>query len=215
MSNQYERTSQLALSRGPADPDEYSSQDAKARFAVAKYYGMGSDGEWSVDDIAEALDVSERQVYRYLSETDTGREVREVLATTEAEWRLDAALTLRREVERLEKQEGELLQRTTTVPTDFEEKAVEGIPRGNEQVVLSDQETHSLTLPVPSSYEEVTDYGPNLERIQKEKRQYLAQIANILGLDEWERHTNSHRPAEGSTGPLVEFRQRDDEQEID
>ena len=176
---------------------------------------MGSDGQWSVEDIAEALNVSERQVYRYLSETDTGREVHEVLATTEAEWRLNAALTLRREVERLEDQESELLQGTTVVPTDFEEKAVEGIPRGNEQVVLSDQETHSLTLPVPSSYEEVTDYGPNLERIQKEKRQYLAQIANLLGLDEWERHTNPHRPAEGSTAPLVEFRQRDDEQQID
>lgn len=185
----------------------------KARFTVVKYHGLGSAGEWSVEDIVEALDVSERQVYRYLSETDIGREVREILAKTEAEWRLDAALTLRREVERLEEQERERLQQTTTAPTDFEEQTVEGTPRGDEQVVLSDEEGHSLTLPVPSDFEEVTEYGKDLEWIQKEKRQYLAQIARLLGLDEYERPTSKQRPSEGSDTPLVEFRELDDQQD--
>lgn len=115
MSDQRDGTGQLALSCGPTDPDEYSSPDAKARFDVAKYYGMGSDGEWSVEEIADALDVTPRQVYKYLDDSEIGRQTREMQATTEAEWRLDAALTLREEIEELEEIEKELLEQTTTV----------------------------------------------------------------------------------------------------
>ena len=35
---------------------------------------------------------------------------------------------------------------------------------------------------MPSKYEEITDYGGELEGVQKEKRQYIEQICRLLDL---------------------------------
>lgn len=210
MSDQRDGPTQLAFSRGPTDPRDYSSPDTKTRFAVAKYYGMGSDGEWSVEEIADTLDVTQRQVYNYLNDSEIGRETREIQAMTGAEWRLDAALHLRQEIERLEVTEQELLQRTTTAPTDFEEQSVEGTPARNGQVVVSDEDVEPLTIPVPSEYQEITDYGPDLERIQKEKRNYIDQICTLLGLDDHsERHRGRALAKSSDRMPVVEVREID------
>ncbi|ACV10293.1 hypothetical protein Huta_0104 [Halorhabdus utahensis DSM 12940] len=209
MSDQRDGADQLALSRGPTGPSQYTSPEAKARFAVAKYFGAGSDGQWSVEEIADALDISTRQVYRYINESEIGREVRETVAMTEAEWRLDAALALREEIERLEEIETALHERTTTVPTDFEEQTVEGTPTRDGQVILVDGDVYSLTIPVPNEYEKITDYGPDIEQIQKEKRQYIDQITTLLGLVDFDQHHPEHGPSEGSGTTPVQFREID------
>jgi len=211
MSDQRNGTSQLALSRGRTDPSEYTSTDAKTRFVVAKYYGMGSEGEWSVDEIADALDVTPRQVYNYLNHSEIGRETREMQGVTEAEWRLDAALHLREEINRLEEIETDLLERTTTAPTDFQEQMVEGTPTRDGQVILSDEDDYSLVIPVPSEYKEITEYGPDTEQIQKEKRQYIQQITRLLGLDDHAGDRRVQRPSVGSDVEPVQFREVDDE----
>lgn len=197
---------------GKKDPAKYKRKSAKERFAVAKFYGMGSDGEWSVPEIADALEVTERQVYRYLNESDVAEDVREVLATTEAEWRLDMALNLRKEVERLEEIEQELLKRRKSVATDFETKTVEGTPTGDRNIRLPDEsDTYRLKMPVPTNFETVTDYGADLEKVQKEKRQYLAQIADLLGLDAADKREVDHNLAsKHEEVKIVEYRETDD-----
>lgn len=197
---------------GDHDPSRYSSQASKERFAVAKYHGMGSDGEWPVEDIAEALDVTPRQVSRYLNESDIGKEVKEMLAVTEAEWRLDMALQLRREVERLEDIEQELLQRKTAVPTGYDTKTVEGTPTGDRNIRLGDEtDEYRLEMPVPTDFETVTDYSQDLESVQKEKRQYLSQIADLLGLNAADKREVDHTLAsQHSEVKVVEVRQTDD-----
>jgi AcrR family transcriptional regulator len=194
------------------DPSLYQRKAAKVRFAIAKYYGLGSDGEWTVVEIADALDVSKRTVYRYLSESEMAKEVEEVLAVTEAEWRLDLAIKLRQEVERLEQIEQELLQRKTTVATDFETKSVQGTPTGDRNIRLPDDtDTYKLKLPVPTDFETVTDYGPDLESVQKEKRQYLDKIADLLGLDAADRKEVDHTLAsKHEEVKVVEIRDTDD-----
>lgn len=206
MSQPDDGADQLTLSRGPTDPSQYSSPEAKARFAVAKYYSMGSDGQWSIEEIADALDVSTRQVYRYLNESEIGQEVEDALAVTDAEWRLDAALRLRREVDRLEDVEVELLQRTTAVPTEFDEARVEGIPTADGKIVITDAKGNEMRVPIPTEHEEIVDYDANLERVQKEKRQHIEQIIKLLALDiHWKPRAN--RLSEGSDRSLVEYRQ--------
>lgn len=164
-------------------PENYRSTQAKERFAVAKYYGMSGE-EWTVSEIADALDVTNRQVYRYLNESQIGQETREMLATTEAEWRLDMAIQLRREVKRLEEIEKELLEKKETIPVGYEDKTVRGTPTGDRNISLSDHANeYNLVVPVPTDFETVTDYGPDLERVQKEKRNHLTQISKLLGLD--------------------------------
>ena len=199
----------LPMLGGTQDPARYKSLQARQRFAVAKYYGMGSDGEWTAPEIAEALDVSVRTVFRYIHESDIGDEVREVLATTDAEWRLEVAVHLRREVQRLEEIEQELLQARTAVATDYDTMTIEGTPTGDRNIRLPDDpQTYKMDLPVPVDFEVVTDYGPDLERVQKEKRQYLAQIASLLGLEAADKkevdHTLASRHEEVK---VVEFRQ--------
>lgn len=194
------------------DPALYQRKTAKVRFAIAKFYGLGSDGEWTVPEIADALDVTERTVYRYLHESEMAQEVEEVLAVTEAEWRLDLAIKLRQEVERLETIEQELLQRKTTVATDFETKSVEGTPTGDRNIRLPDDSaTYRLKLPVPTEFETVTDYGPDLESVQKEKRQYMDKIADLLGLDAADRKEVDHKLAsKHEEVKVVEIRDTDD-----
>jgi len=176
---------------------------------------MGSDGELSVDEIADALDVSTRQVYNFLNDSKIGRETRKMQGVTEAEWRLDAALHLREEIERLEEIEEELLDKTTTVPTDFEDQVVEETPTRDGQVIFAEQDDYSLIIRVPSEYEEITDYGTDLERIQKEKRQHIDQIVTLLGLDDYEDDQRQQRPAEGSDVKPVQFREIDDERDTE
>lgn len=194
-------------------PGNYQSARAKERFAVSKYYGMGSDGEWTVKEIASELDVSERQVYRYLYESEIGKETREVLATTEAEWRLDMALNLRREVARLESIEQELMERRESIPTDWDTRRVEGTPTGSRNVSLVDSPpTYSLEVPVPTDFETVTDYGPDLERVQKEKRNYIDQIIKLLGLDAPDRQEVDRTLAtRHEEVKIVEYRERNDD----
>lgn len=166
------------------DPSRYQRTGSKARFAVAKYYGMGSEGEWDVEDIAEELDVQPRQVYYYLNETDIGKQTKEVLATTQAEWRLDMALELRKEVQRLEHIEEELLQREKAVATDYDIKTVRGTPTGDRNIRLPEHaDEYELELPVPTDFETVTDYSGDLESVQEQKRKYISEIADLLGLD--------------------------------
>lgn len=192
-------------------PGNLRSTEAKARFAVAKFFGMGSDGEWTVEQIGDALDVSERQVYRYLNDSKIGEDTREMLATTEAEWRLDLALELRREVARLEEIEQELLQRKEAVATAYEEKTVTGTPTGDRNISLDDHaSSYQLKIPVPTDFETVTDYGPDLERVQKEKRNYLKQIADLLGLDApKQREVDQTLATRHEEVKVVEFRDAD------
>lgn len=143
-----------------------------------------------IDEIADALDVIPQQIYNYLNDSDIGRETREIQGVTEAEWRLDAALHFREEIERLEDIETDLLDRTTTASTDFEKQSVKGTPTREGQVILADEDDYSLIIPVPSEYEEITDYGSDLERIQIEKRNHADQIITLLRLDD---HDGDHR----------------------
>ena len=194
-------------------PNHWRSPESKARFAVAKFYGMGSDGEWTVPEIADALELSERQVYRYLNESQIAQETREILALNEAEWRLDLALQLRREVQRLEDIEQELLQQKQAVATGYDVKTVEGTPTGDRNIKLPDNpQSYRLELPVPTDFEVVTDYGPDLERVQKEKRQYLAQVAKLLGINEADKkevdHTLATRHEEVK---IVEYRSTEED----
>lgn len=192
-------------------PKNYRSTEAKARFAVAKYYGMGPDGEWDPQDIADELDVSRRRVYQLLNESQIAEETREVLATTHAEWRLDMAVQLRREVKRLEEIEQELLERKEAVPVAFEERTVHGTPTGDRNISLSDHSNeYKLKIPVPTDFETVTDYGPDLERVQKEKRNYLQQIAKLLGLEKASRREMDETLAtRHEEVKVVEFREVD------
>lgn len=198
--------------RGTDDPSGYTRKSSRERFAVAKFYGMGSDGEWSAPEIADALDVSTRTVHRYLNQSDIAQEVQDVLAATEAEWRLDMALDLRKEIRYLNEVEQELKQRKKAVATDFSTKTVHGTPTGDRNVSLADDaQEYRLKMPVPVDFETVTDYSADLQEVQAEKRRYWDQIADLLGLDDTDSQTVDETLADSvDEVKIVEVRQTDD-----
>ena len=195
-------------------PPGLGTHDAKVRFAIAHHYGMGQDGrKWTRDEIAEHLGVTPRTVSRYLNESEIAQEVKDVLHAEEAQWRLDMAVSLRKEVKRLEEIERELLQKKKSVPTGFENKTVRGTPTGDYNVKLDeDNRSYRLNIAVPTNYTEVTDYGRDLKEVQTQKRQYWDQIADLLGLDAPTQrqvdHTLDDRTDEVK---IIEFRSDDDD----
>lgn len=199
---------------GGMNPAQYQSTEAKVRFAIAHAYGMGKDGEPKTREwIGEQLGVSERQVSRYLNDHKIAQEVKEVLALTNAEWRLDMAVSLRKEIKRLEEIEQELRKKKKAVPTSHETKTVYGTPTGDHNVRLSnDPMEYALEISVPTSYEEITDYGKDLKSVQEEKRQHWNLLSDLLGLDSPTQrevdHTLSERTEEVK---VIEFRSDDDD----
>lgn len=197
---------------GTQNPSKLTKKSARVRFALAKFHGMGPDGAWTVKEIAEALEVHPRTVSKYLNETQMADEVKNMLATTEAEWRLDMALQLRREVKRLEEIEQELLGRKKAVATGYETKTVTGTPTGDRNIRLPEEaDEYELKMPVPVSYDEVTDYSQDLAEVQTQKRQYLSQIADLLGLDEADkRSVDENLVGQADEVKIVEVRETDD-----
>lgn len=190
------------------------THDQKVKFALSRHYGMGRDGErWSRERIADALGVSKRQVSRYLNESDIAQDVKDVLAVDEAAWRLDMAVDLRKEIQRLEDIERQLLKRKKAVPTGFETKSVRGSPTGDYNVKLADDtRDYQLQISVPTRYTEVTAYGRDLKEVQTQKRQYWDQVADLLGLDAPSRKEVDHTLADRTEEvKVIEFRTDDDE----
>lgn len=196
-------------------PAGVRTYEDKVRFALARRYGMGRNGEtWPIARIADALDVSERQVYRYLNDSDIAKEVQAVLHADEAQWRLDMAVELRTEVQRLEDIEKQLLKRKKSVPVGFETKTVRGTPTGDYNVKLDDvgNTSYRLNIAVPTKYEEVTAYGRDLKEVQTQKRQYWDMIADLLGLDAPQRKEVDHTLADRTEEvKIIEFRTDDDD----
>lgn len=198
---------------GTENPAQLRSKEARVRFALAKAYGMGKgEDPWSREQIADALDVSKRTVSNYLNNTELADEVRDVLAATQAEWRLEMALELRKEVKRLDAIIEERAQKKQAVPTRYDTKTVEGTPTGDQNIRLPDvTDTHRLQMAVPVDYEEVTAYDKSLQQAQAEKRQYLDRIANLLDLDSSDqRDVDETLAANADEVKIVEFRQSDD-----
>lgn len=200
---------------GSGPPAGVRTYEDKVRFALSRRYGMGRNGEkWPIDRIADALDVSERQVYRYLNDSEIAQEVQQVLQADEAQWRLDMAVELRTEIQRLEDIEKDLLKRKKAVPTGFENKTVHGTPTGDYNVKLDDDanSSYKLNIAVPTNYEEVTDYGRDLKEVQTQKRQYWDMVADLLGLDAPQRKEVDHTLADRTEEvKIIEFRSDDDD----
>lgn len=156
---------------------------SRKRFALAKYYGIGDD-TWTIAQIADYLRVEESTVARYIFESDMGNKVAERLADYQAQTRLDVAMRLFDQLEKLDEIETALLKEKKAVTTEYKPQTVSGVPNFEDDTFdVTDAPEIEFTVPVADEMDEI----PNVEQVKevwKEKRKVIQDIEDLLGLEE-------------------------------
>lgn len=164
---------------------KYRNEETRIRVALSKYYGMGSDGEWSIDEIADYLNCSEKTVEKYLYQSEIAQQTEGMLAEAEAQTRMQLLEDMHNQLDALEHIQGELMQKKEAVPTSYQMVKTEAeIDPSDEHNldVADDGGNIDVRVPVPKSYAEVTD-TEELTDIWRERRLIREQMEDLLGLE--------------------------------
>lgn len=161
-------------------------EETKIKIAVSKYYGMGNDGEWSYERIANYLDEPVRKIKQYVHESGLGAEAEGLLAEKETQTRMDIFIDLKEKLERLKKVEEQLLEAKDVKPSSFKmvrkkgQVSFDNVP--NMQVSYEDPDIEMVDVPIPDDYVEVSDID-GLKSVWREQRQVVEQLEDLLGLE--------------------------------
>lgn len=173
------------------------SKSTRVQIALAKFHGLGENGEtWSIEKIADHLNVSEGSVRRYVYDSDLSDEVEEKLADAQARVRMRLAMKY---LDRLDEIEDLIEERKAVKEPEVvshQNVTVEGdvvMQRDGMSVGGENTETVEFQVPVPDHFQEVTDVSGELESLLREWRQTAESIENLLGLEAPEQIESEHR----------------------
>lgn len=174
------------MSGSPAREADFD-QETKIRIAVSKFYGMGKDGEWSYERIAEYLDEPIHKIKQYVHESSLGAEAESMMAEKETQTRMEIYRDLKNKLENLKQVEEELLEAKKAKPSSYTlEKASGRVSFDNVPNMEGDYDDGSIKeidVPIPDDYAEVTDTD-GLKDVWREQRQVIEQLEDLLGLEE-------------------------------
>jgi len=161
------------------------NRETRVRIALAKFYGLDGE-EWTHAEIAEYLNVSERQVNTYLNESEMAEDMDRMLAQRQATTRLQLVEQLQDKLRRLEQVEQQLAQEVEAVPSRYRMEETVAAVDASEHDGLEQIESPSevqVDVPVPDAFVEV----PNVEELSdvwRERRLVQEQLEDLLGLEE-------------------------------
>lgn len=164
------------------------NRETRVRIALAKSHGLDGE-EWTHAEIAEYLNVSERQVNSYLNESEMAEDMNRMLAQRQATTRLQLVEQLQNKLQRLEKVEQQLSQEVDAVPSRYRMESAVAEVDVSEHDGLEQIENPSeveVDVPVPDAFAEV----PNVEELSdvwRERRLVQEQLEDLLGLEEPEK----------------------------
>ena len=162
-------------------------KDTKVRIAVSKFYGMGNDGEWTYERIAEYLDEPVYKVKQFVHESSLGAEAESMFTEKEAQTRMEIYRDLKNKLDNLKEVEEQLLETKKAKPSSFRLEQAEGqisfdeVP--NMEAHYEEPDTTRASVPIPDDYEEVADVD-GLKDVWREQRQVIEQLEDLLGLEE-------------------------------
>lgn len=165
-------------------------QETKIRIAVSKFYGMGKDGEWTYERIAEYLDEPVYQVKQFIHESALGAEAEGMMAEKESQTRMEIYRDLKNKLDNLKQVEKQLMDAKDVKPSSYNlEKAMgrvsfDQVP--NMEGDYDDGTLKEVNVPIPDDYVEVADID-GLKDVWREQRQVIEQLEDLLGLEEPER----------------------------
>lgn len=168
----------------PGEGPRFNKQ-TRIRIALAKKNGVDGE-EWTIDEIADYLQVSKRTVKKYLYESEMAQEVDSMLAEKEAQTRLELVQQLKEKLKTLDEVEKKLQKEKKAVPTSYKLKKAHGkIDFENVPNVEADgdlEQRVEVDVPIPETYEEVPNVD-DLRDVWREKRQVQEQLEDLLGLE--------------------------------
>jgi len=173
------------------DKPRFRRPEQRRRVALAKYYGTGSDGEWSIAEIAEYLRVAETTVEDYIWDTEMGDKARDMFPAAEERMKMDILLEKKDRLDKLREMFDEKLDEKKAVVTGHQLESVhaevsmadlEGVrgPTGEE----APKNRIRLDAPHPSKFDSVSVFGEELRALLREIREHENDIREMLSLDE-------------------------------
>jgi ParB-like chromosome segregation protein Spo0J len=164
---------------------KYRKKATRVEVALAKWHGIDEPEPWSIEEIADHLNVHTSTVKDYIYDTELAEEVEEAAAAAQARTRMQIMMKLKDELEKLEEIEEELLQAKDTVISSYTPKNVE-VKVDSPEGVHFDGEVESPTIsthvPVPQDYKEVPDTS-KLKNVWIQKRKIIQDIEDLMGLE--------------------------------
>lgn len=173
------------------DSPRFRRPEQRRRVALAKYYGTGSDGEWSIEQIAEYLKVEESTVEGYIYNTEIGDRVREMFPAAEERMKMDILLEKKDRLDELrdlftekmkEKEAAVTSHELESVRAEMNFEDIEGLraPTGEGM----SQNTVRLDAPKPSKFEERAVFDEEARALLREIRKHENDIREMMSLDE-------------------------------
>lgn len=169
----------------PGGKPKFRKKETRVEVALAKYYGLGEEDPWDLDRIADYLNVSRSTVEDYVYNTEMAEEVEQAAAEAQARTRMEIVVKLKKELQKLEDIEEELLQAKDTIISSYTPKTVEVKVNSPEGVHFDDDSgspTVSTQIPVPQDYKEVPDTS-KLKNVWIQKRKIIQDIEDLMGLE--------------------------------
>lgn len=181
------------------DTPRFRKPERRKEVALAKFYGLGDDGEWEIEEIAEYLNVGESAVRNYIYDSELGERAREMFPDAVARTKMDVLMNLRERLNQVREIRRDLMKRKDVIPTGYvldentAEVSFENID-GMDKPMGEDSPSNyiSLEVPVVDSFDEVTDFDDELQAVLREERMIEDEIREFLSLDEPDEVETSH-----------------------
>lgn len=161
----------------------FKKKETRVQVALAKYHGMGDDSPWTIQEIADYLNVDTSTVSDYVNNTEMAEQVEDQLAEAQARTRMRLAMKLMDYLDNLEEMEATMREEKRPAVVSHKYEDVEGeVTMQKEGMTVVDDKNVDFEVPVPDHFKEVPKVS-NLKDIWREKRQVIQQIEDLLGLE--------------------------------
>lgn len=176
------------------DKPRFRRKDMRVEVALAKYYGLGEDGEgWDYEEIADYLRVDESTVKEYIHNTEMAREVEDKLAERQARTRMKIAMKLLDRLDSLEEAIRAKEQETRPAVTEHRYERVKGeVNMVKEGMEVTDNKELEFDVPIPDKFTQVPKIDNDLKTLYKEWRMVIQEIEDLMGLEEPEKIESEH-----------------------
>lgn len=168
---------------------KFQTKAERVRFAIRKKYL--SEEEWTNQEIADELNVSQEVVSRYLNHTPQAQEVQRAREAVEKEQWKQMVSDLMNRIDKLAELERQLWEVVEPVVTGYKyidaDAEIEDyhLQDGGNSVSLDLGENAPETdveIPIPDRWKEIPSFN-RLRSVWDERRRTEEQLANILGLE--------------------------------
>lgn len=172
----------------------FNKKTTRVQVALAKYHGLGDDDAWSIQEIADYLNVDRATVSEYINNTDLGAEVEEQLAEGQARTRMRIAMKYLKRLDWLEDLIDTKMAETRPAVTGHRYQRVKGeVDLNKEGMTVTDDKEIEFNVPVPAEFEEIPKIDNEVKTLLREWRQTAQQVEDLLGLEAPDKVESEHR----------------------